>query len=226
VETDIARRALIADFLTKMYAEQSEAYRHHETQRSAVATIMTSIIVALVGWWTFFLGRHRIDFNTVPLTAGVMLVSALGIVLFMKLFERSRVHHSLAEAYINTLSTLMSGEVEDLLRGRVQEIAYVANAVRDYVDRPAERRPFEILFPQGVRKLRYLDEGELADRIARHNPVDPRPIAIPIHNVAMRYCGVDVAKVDLWKLWVTLFTCIFGVALVLTLVGLVRLILD
>ena len=209
-----------------MYAEQSVSYRHHETQRSAVATIITSILVALVGWWTYFLGHQRIDYNTVPLSAGIMLIAALGIVLFVKLFERSRVHHSLAEAYLNTLNTLLSGEVEDLLRGRISTIPYVDNAKRDYVDRDAKRKPFEILFPQGDRKLRYLEPGELANRLAEHNPVDPRGIAIPIHNAAMRYLGVDVARVDLWKLWVFLYSAIFGLALALTVIGLVRLVID
>lgn len=204
-------RALVYDFLMKMYAEQSGFFRHYETQRSTATAILTSISAALLGLtgalWTHY---GAPDERTLPSAVTLAAVGLAGYVLTFKLFERSRVHHSLAEAYLNSINALMEDDVAACFGARTRTIAYVANAERDFAGKPSKWL-CEISFPGGKQLIRPLNKGEMLDLIATHNPVDPRKIAIPVHNASMG----RIVSLQTWKLWLLLYKgiCVAGLGL-------------
>ncbi|MEA3017117.1 MAG: hypothetical protein QOI38_1839 [Sphingomonadales bacterium] len=211
------RQAMVCDFLLKMNAEQSSFLRHYETQRSTATAILTSISVALLGLtgalWTHY---EILDERSLPVTVTILLVAVAGYILTYKLFERSRVHHALAEAYLNTLNMVMADDVATCVGANVGSIAYVANARRDFVEAKTRRKLFEVIFPAGKKQMVNLSIDAFAERIALHNPVDPREIAIPVHNVVMG----RIVRLETWRLWLWLYRLIFAVGLGFTGLGL------
>jgi hypothetical protein len=200
-----------------MYLEQAASFRHYETQRTAATTILSSIsaaLIALTGALWAMNGDLRP--SALPITLTLLLTAGTGTVLVTKLFERSRVNHSLAEAYLNSANALMAPDVGELFEGRVHNIAYVANAHRDYVASAAKNKPYEIFFPRGKKDGGILEDDVFAERIANHNPVDPREIVVPIHNVSVVFLWMYVAKWASWRLWPIVFLLLFFLALYLT----------
>jgi hypothetical protein len=206
VEPDDAKRARVCDFLLKMYVEQSGYFRHYETQRSTATAILTSMAAALIGLTGALWGHYGMfDDRALPVTCTLMAVGLTGYILTYKLFERSRVHHSLAEAYLNTANASMRDEVGAVITPDiVKTIAYVRNA-GDFTCENADRPLFEIVFNAGKKKRLDMTPEDLKNRIVSHIPVDPREIAIPIHNASMGW----IVGLQTWKLWLHLFIGIF-----------------
>ncbi|HEX8064179.1 MAG TPA: hypothetical protein VF535_13315 [Allosphingosinicella sp.] len=207
MEPDHNKRAQVCDFLLKMYAEQSGYFRHYETQRSTATAILTSMAAALLGLTGALWGHYGIFVDrALPVTCTLMAVGLTGYILTYKLFERSRVHHSLAEAYLNTVNAAMRDEVGAVITPEiVQTIAYVRNAREAFTGGSGERPLFEIAFDAGKKKRLDMSPADLRGRIDRHVPVDPREIAIPVHNASMGW----IVGLQTWKLWLHLFIGIF-----------------
>jgi hypothetical protein len=208
MEDETEKKKLVADVLMKMYLEQSNLARHQETQRSTVTTIFTSLAVALLGLigalWK--IGNGGLDRSFLPITIGLMLLGLIGLVLTTKLFERSMVHFTLSEAYLNTINALVAEDMTNLFpKEKVKEILYVQNAKKNYVEKEAEAKPFEVSFPNGKKEIKRLDSTEMKKRIEQHNPIDPREITMPIHNEVARFLKIPFSRVDLWTLWAIIY---------------------
>lgn len=205
-------RALLVKFLTDMHMEQASSFRHYDAQRSTVTAITTSLSAALLGLIAFVWQGDTPPKNVLPVCGALVVVSLMGLVLVIKLFERSQVNRSLAEAYLNTLTALLGEDADALLRGRVQSIKYVENAWYAFVSSKPPVAPFEIRFPQGRRVCRTLDRAAMTERLNAHNPIEPRDIVVPVHNASVRIGPLRIASYDEWKLWAYLnsITCGIG----------------
>lgn len=205
------KKKLLADVLTKMLLEQSNLARHQELQRSTVTTIFTSLAVALLGLigalWK--IGGGGLDRSFLPITVGLLLLGLIGLVLTTKLFERSMVHFSLFEAYLNTINSLMIEDTETLFpREKVERILYVKNAKDHYEKKQKEEAAAnspEISFSEGKKVVVELDNSEMLKRIEKHIPIDPREITIPLHNEVATYFGIPFSKLNLWSLWAVIY---------------------
>src|SRR5215213_8902276 len=93
------QKKLVKDTLITMYQEQSNWARHHETQRSYVTTIFSSLATALLAvMGALWRADGPFDVRFLPLTVALLLLGIFGYVITMKLFERSMSHASLSEA--------------------------------------------------------------------------------------------------------------------------------
>lgn len=101
-ESESARR----DVLWKMYQEHSTQGRHHETQRSTVATALIAIAGASMGFVTLDRGLTRID---MPLTVFIVAVGMFGAAFSAKHYERFSMHMERARAYRDELDSLLAG---------------------------------------------------------------------------------------------------------------------
>lgn len=208
MENDTEKKKLVADVLMKMLLEQSNLARHQEMQRSTVTTIFTSLAVALLGLigalWK--IGGGGLDRSFLPITVGLMLLGLIGLILITKLFERSMVHFTLFEGYLNTVNSLILEDTHSLFpKEKVEKIIYVKNAKDHYEKKAATAKPVEITFSEGKKVVMGLDSAEMLKRIEQHIPVDPREIAIPLHNEVARYFGIPFSKVNLWSLWAVVY---------------------
>ena len=88
--------------LIEMYKEHTAMARHHEAQRSTIATICFAIAGALIGvmWKDDTL---RIDGRFLP--AALTTVGLLGALLSWKHYERNRMHTRIAAAFRDKIST-------------------------------------------------------------------------------------------------------------------------
>lgn len=81
----------ISDYLWNMYNEHTSQGRHHETQRTAVSTVVLALagaVVAVVAQGHF---RH-----TWPLAAFLVLLGLVGALFSLKQAERTRMHITIA----------------------------------------------------------------------------------------------------------------------------------
>lgn len=210
MENDLEKKKLLTDVLMKMLLEQSNLARHQELQRSTVTTIFTSLAVALLGLiGALWKVGGVLDRSFLPITVGLSLLGLIGLVLTTKLFERSMVHFSLFEAYLNAINSLMIEDTASLFpREKVEKILYVKNAKDHYEKKEKEEaagKSPEITFSQGKRVVEGLDSAEMLKRIEQHIPIDPREIAIPLHNEVARYFGIPFSKLNLWTMWAVIY---------------------
>lgn len=217
---DEQRKALLVDFLMKMYIEQNTHVRHLETQRSTAtnifAVIATAVLVVIGHRWEPGVGLSRSD---LPLTLGVVGLSVAGAFLAMKLFERSRVNHDLSEAYRETAEDILADDMKDLMSDRTPLLPYVRSVLR-FIDTPGERRPFEVRFVRNTKTYRFISPEEYRQEIINvHNPIDPRPVVIPRHNARAKWLKIPWVKFDTHKSWVAVHVAYGIVGLILTAVA-------
>lgn len=96
--------AALRDVLWKMYQENWVQGRHHEVQRSAVASALTALSAAILGLVTFDDGLTRSDW---PLTSLLAAIGAFGVVFSAKHYERFDFHLERARAYRDALDDLL-----------------------------------------------------------------------------------------------------------------------
>jgi hypothetical protein len=99
-------RAALRDAHWKMYLENCAQARHHETQRSAVASAFIAIAGAVIGIITFDKALTRLD---VPLTLFLVVLGAFGAVFSAKQYERTQLHTRRARGYRNACDALLFG---------------------------------------------------------------------------------------------------------------------
>ena len=84
----------VSEYLWNMYSEHTNQGRHHETQRTAVSTVILALagaVVAVVGQGQF---RH-----TWALAAFLILLGIVGALFSLKQAERTRMHITIAGAF-------------------------------------------------------------------------------------------------------------------------------
>ncbi|MER8389405.1 hypothetical protein NKH14_28620 [Mesorhizobium sp. M1380] len=101
-ESELERR----DVFWKMYQEHCTQGRHHETQRSTVATALIAIAAASIGFITLDRGLTRID---MPLTLFMVGVGVFGAAFSAKHYERFSLHMERGRAYRDELDSLLKG---------------------------------------------------------------------------------------------------------------------
>lgn len=99
-------RAVLRDAYWKMYLENCTQARHHEVQRSAVASAFIAVAGAIIGIVTFDRGLTRLD---LPLTLFLIMLGAFGAVFSAKQYERTQLHTRRARGYRDAYDALLFG---------------------------------------------------------------------------------------------------------------------
>ena len=97
---------LRADVLWKIYQDNIQQGRHHELQRSTVASVLIAISGAIVGIVTI---DKTISTWDIPLTMLLMCLSLFGMLFSIKQYERFNKHMQRARHYRNELDKLLDG---------------------------------------------------------------------------------------------------------------------
>ena len=97
---------LRADVLWKIYQDNIHQGRHHELQRSTVASVLIAISGAIVGTVTF---DKTISTWDIPLTLLLMFLSLFGMLFSVKQYERFNKHMQRARYYRNELDKQLDG---------------------------------------------------------------------------------------------------------------------
>jgi hypothetical protein len=92
-----------AEILWRLYADNREYARAHESQRSAAANLIIAIAAALLGVTTI---DQRLSYTDLPLTSFLIVVGAFGAVFSSKHYERTRLHLNRAKQYLIKLDKL------------------------------------------------------------------------------------------------------------------------
>ena len=97
----------LRDVLWKMYQEHCTQGRHHETQRSTVASALMVIGGAIIGIVTF---DKSLSLWDLPLTLLLAAIGAFGIIFSAKHYERFGLHMERARTYRDELDKLLPGK--------------------------------------------------------------------------------------------------------------------
>lgn len=92
------------DFFWKMYQENTAQGRHHEMQRSALATSLIAISGAVIGVVTF---NRDLTTWDLPLTLFLVLLGVFGGIFSAKQYERFCLHMERARGYRDALDALL-----------------------------------------------------------------------------------------------------------------------
>lgn len=106
------------DILYKLYAEDREFARHHETQRTNASSIIVAISAGLIA---FISSKHHVDVSNVPACILVIGLGIFGIVFTEKHYERTRLHLYRAYEYYHALDARISTVQLDELRKRANK---------------------------------------------------------------------------------------------------------
>jgi hypothetical protein len=98
--------AALRDAHWKMYSENCTQARHHETQRSAVASAFIAIAGAVIGIITSHKALTPLD---LPLTLLLVALGGFGAVFSAKQYERIQLHTRRARGYRDAYDALLPG---------------------------------------------------------------------------------------------------------------------
>lgn len=84
----------VSNYLWNMYNEHTSQGRHHETQRTAVSTVVLALAGAVVA--VIAQGHFR---RTWPLAGFLILLGIVGALFSLKQAERTRMHITIASAF-------------------------------------------------------------------------------------------------------------------------------
>jgi hypothetical protein len=208
-------KKLVVEVLLTMYRENMILARHYESQRSTITTIYTSLgaalIALIVALWQ---QRGDIDWTFLPLAALLVLWGISGFFMVMKMFEKSIIGRTISEAYMNTVKKVVEPDARRILGPRVHEIEYIANA-QQYMANPRSRKPWDYILYRGNKAEAKEMIDQINAQLADPNPMEPRRIAIPIHNAQTKLFGIFWARVPQKYLWTVPYFCFgfVGVAL-------------
>lgn len=93
--------------LWMVYKDNHEYVRHHEVQRSTVATLIVTVAGAAIAVATFDQSLTPID---VPLLAVVTVLGLFGRLFSRKQFERTRMHIERADALLREIAGTLGGQ--------------------------------------------------------------------------------------------------------------------
>ncbi len=193
-------KKLVVEVLLAMYREQITSARHYETQRSTATTIYMSLCAALVAlvatrWQQY----GRLDLTFIPFAVFLVLLGVSGFFMVMKTFERSMVARTLSEAYMNTVKKVVEPDARAALSDRVHEVEYIENA-NEEVQR-SSLEPFDFEFHRGKRVESEKAIKKFYAALKNPNPMEPRTIAIPIHNAVTVLYGINWPRLSQKRLW-------------------------
>jgi len=202
---DDSDKKLIVEILLTMFREQENTIRHYETMRSAATTIYMSLVGALLVLMSATL-RDQPEFGITFLPFGIflMLLGVSGFLIVMKAFERSMLARTLAEAYMNTVKKLVEADAKALFGDRVHSIEYIENANNMIAREKGEGRsfePFDFRFFFGKKEKSKEPVAKFWAALVDPNPMEPRTIAIPIHNAVTNLWGINWPSLSQKHLW-------------------------
>jgi hypothetical protein len=212
------RLPLVADYFMKMYFEHRVNARHHESQRSAATTIFCSLAVLILGA-AGALSKEGV--TLLPLALGLVIIGIGGILINMKLFERSAFHLTLSDAYNQALQAALTDVTRKFFPPDVvKKLPYVAGALKigEGFERSGknyrERKRVRIV-ERSKTGLERSDDGQLkVIPIEDHNPVTPFELVDPIHNQVTEFFGFKIARLDLYLTWLLIFAAFVGLGLI------------
>lgn len=213
-------KKFVVEILLTMFREQENTVRHYETMRSAATTIYMSLVGALLVLMSATL-RDNPEFGITYLPFGVflMLLGISGFFIVMKAFERSMLARTLAEAYMNTVKKLVEDEARALFGERVHKIEYIENA-NDMIAKEKEKgspfEPFDFRFILGKKTKSETAVQKFWAALLDPNPMEPRTIAIPIHNAVTNLWGINWPSLSQKHLWAVPYVGITVIGLGIT----------
>jgi hypothetical protein len=95
----------VSDYLWNMYNEHTSQGRHHETQRTAVSTVVLALAGAVVA--VMAQGHFR---HTWSLAAFLILLGLVGGLFSLKQAERTRMHITIAGAFRHQLERSLGSQ--------------------------------------------------------------------------------------------------------------------
>lgn len=223
------RLPLVADYFMKMYLEHRVNARHHEAQRSTATTIFCSLAVFILGAAGPLIKE---GITVLPLAVGLIVVGLSGIVLNMKLFERSAFHLNLSDAYNQALQSVLTDVVHTFFERpeQIKGLPYVRGCLKvgEGIERWGtnykEAKRVRIVEKSKTGLERSDTDNEKIIPVEDHNPVNPFELVDPCHNQVTRLLGFRIARLDLYRTWLWVFGAFAGLGLcALFLIGMGRL---
>jgi hypothetical protein len=107
VEAEVGDVDAWRNALWMVYKDNHEYVRHHEVQRSTVATLIVTVAGAALAVATFDQSLSPID---APLLAVVTVLGLFGRLFSRKQFERTRMHIERADALLREIAGTMGGQ--------------------------------------------------------------------------------------------------------------------
>jgi hypothetical protein len=98
--------SVLREVLWKMYQEHCTQGRHHELQRSSVASVLIAVSAAVIGVASF---DRQLSLGDLPVTAIVVLLGTFGAMFSAKHYERFELHMERARRYRDALDDLLPG---------------------------------------------------------------------------------------------------------------------
>jgi hypothetical protein len=98
--------SFVIEALWKMYSEHCTHVRHHETQRSSVASSFVAIAGALVGLITF---DKEVTMHDIPAALLLLGLGVFGAFFCAKQWERACMHTERSRFYRNKIDELLPG---------------------------------------------------------------------------------------------------------------------
>jgi Ca2+/Na+ antiporter len=95
------------DACWKLYLEHCTHVRHHEVQRSTVASSILTIATAIIGLVTF---DKAISSTDLPLTIFLVLLGCFGAVFSAKQYERASLHTERARHFRDAVDSTLEGK--------------------------------------------------------------------------------------------------------------------
>lgn len=221
---DDSEKKLVVDILLTMYREQANTVRHFENMRSAYTTIYMSLVATLlVLIAATFHDGSRFATALVPFGVFLVLLGVSGFLIVMKTFERSMLARTLAEAYMNTVNKLVETDARSMFGDRVHQIEYIENA--NEMIKGQDFHPFDFEFVMGKRRNSNKAIEKFWAGLTDPNPMEPRLVAVPIHNAVTNLWGINWPSLSQKHLWVVPYIGIgiigLGIAVAPILLGLI-----
>jgi hypothetical protein len=209
-------RKVLLEFLVRMYAENRASGRHQEEQRSSVATMVVSVAAALLGLFAALWGeRAELRIGLPIISILVSAVGFLGLVLTLKLFERSMVHFKISDGYLDAANALLEGAArrQFAVSPPPRYLVDIQRRLTGSEDTPRPE-PFDIGFSNGRTKKVVVPPTEMQRRAEQHSPLFLGDIILPLHNDDARFpkiagqSGIPFARLNLWTLWEVVYVTI------------------
>ena len=105
----------LANSLLQIYSENCIYVRHHETERSSVASSFVAISAALLGLVTF---DQKIILSDLPAAIFLIILGVFGAFFSAKQWERAAMHNSRAGAFRDEISQILCAEIVTETRER------------------------------------------------------------------------------------------------------------
>jgi hypothetical protein len=134
----MSSQQLMVDGLWKLYLDNHNYVRHHEVQRSTVATVIISIASALLAVATF---DKALTIHDAPILVMVIAIGVFGVFFSLKQFERTCMHVHRADLLLHHIQ-IRIGHGSLLRIVRAAESRHRRGIIRTVGTR--RRKPFKL----------------------------------------------------------------------------------